>query len=96
MESRVAVLVQAIQHGQWRLTHQGIALSAAGALQDGQHRLTAILRSGIPVQLQVSILEEDVFDVIDTGRARGPRDVLAIAGHAHAQRLPAAIRLVQH
>lgn len=96
VESRVALLARAIQAGQWRLTHQGIAISDRGALEDGQHRLTAIARSGMTVPLQVSVMDEDVFDVIDTGRGRGPRDILAMAGLAHAQRLPPAIRLVGH
>ena len=96
VERRVATLVHAIQNGQWKLTHQGIAVTASGQLLDGQHRLAAIARAGQAVPMLVAVLDEDVFDVIDTGRARGPRDALALAGVTHAQRLPAAMRLVRH
>ncbi|WP_157509211.1 hypothetical protein [Luteipulveratus halotolerans] len=84
--SRVAALVHALESGQWRLTHQGIALAADGALLDGQHRLTAIVRTGVTVELQVSRMKDDVFDVIDTGRARGARRPASAAGVPGPQR----------
>lgn len=36
-----------MQLGAWKLTHQGILLGYEGAVIDGQHRLMAILKSGI-------------------------------------------------
>ncbi|WP_346008614.1 hypothetical protein [Janibacter terrae] len=93
---RVDLLAAAIRDAQWKLTHQGVALLPDGQLLDGQHRLLAIQQAGQTVPLMVTTLDEDVFDVIDTGRPRGPRDVLALAGITWAQRLPAAIRLVEH
>lgn len=95
-QRRVDDLVHAIKTGQWKLTHQGIALSRDGVLQDGQHRLMAISRAGIPVEIQVSEVDSEIFDVIDTGRARGPRDALALAGFEWYSSLPAPIRLVEH
>lgn len=96
VQRRVDDLVAAISGGDWRLTHQGIAVLPDGQILDGQHRLMAIVRSGKRVPIMVTQLDEDVFDVIDTGRARTPRDVLALAGIPWAQRIPSAVRLVEH
>lgn len=96
IQRRVDDLVGSINNGDWKLTHQGIAVLPDGQILDGQHRLMAIARADKPVTIMVTELDEDVFDVIDTGRARTPRDVLALAGIPWAQRVPAAIRLVEH
>lgn len=96
VKRRVDMLAQAIVDGQWKVTHQGVALLPDGELLDGQHRLMAVQQSGKSVKMMVTTLDENVFDVIDTGRPRSARDALALAGVTWAQRLPAAIRLVDH
>ena len=55
----VDILAKDIKAGEWRLTHQGIALSAPAddesvTLIDGQHRLLAIADAGVPVSILVS------------------------------------------
>jgi hypothetical protein len=40
--------------GNWLLTHQGICFDTSGRLVDGQHRLAAILESGVSVQMVVT------------------------------------------
>lgn len=40
--------------GKWRLTHQGLAFNCDGTLLDGQHRLAAIVQSGVTVQMLVA------------------------------------------
>lgn len=94
--SRVEDIKRWIRTGQWKLTHQGIAIGPDGAIEDGQHRLIAISEGDSAVQLMVTWLDETVFDVIDTMRPRSPRDTLALAGVTNANRLPAAVRLVTH
>jgi hypothetical protein len=90
---RVARLTHAIRDGQWQLTHQPIALDAAGRVIDGQHRLTAIAAAGIPVEVMVARdVDPAVFAVVDTGASRSPADVLRIAGILNATQLAAAIR----
>lgn len=88
-------LAHAIETGQWRLTHQAIALDASGVVLDGQHRLHAIVRAGIPVQVQIARdVPRATFDVIDTGTVRSPSDVLRIGGHTNVNILAATARLV--
>lgn len=94
-EQRVARLAKAIENGQWKVTHQGIALDDEGVLVDGQHRLHAIVRAGIPVELTVARgVEAETFDVIDTGVARTTAAALQIAGYVNTNILASAARLV--
>ena len=91
---RVDRWIHAIHSGQWKLTHQGIAVDAAGIVIDGQHRLTAIAEAGrtVPILL-ASEADPDTFDVIDTGLSRSPSQALQIAGYANSNQLAAASRM---
>lgn len=68
--------------GKWRDTHQNvIAFYKDGTLADGQHRLMAIVRSGVPVDMFVaSGLSQDDGGMIDQGRPRSVADALKIGG----------------
>lgn len=84
-----------IERGEFRYTHQGIAVDSNGVLQDGQHRATAIVRSGIAVEMQVSVgMPPENFDAIDNGLRRNFRDVVARLGIANAARVGSAARLL--
>lgn len=90
---RVTRFADIIRRGEWKLTHQGIALSPEGEVLDGQHRLAAIVESGITVEIPVSQGSFD-FDVIDTGKNRTAGDVLSIAGFLNTNQLAAALRMI--
>jgi hypothetical protein len=90
---RVLRLIRAIQAGQWRLTHQPVAIDRDGAIIDGQHRLTAIAGSGIDVPIMLARdVDPATFSVLDTGASRSPSDILKIAGHTTVNVLAAACR----
>lgn len=77
----VTQYVQDIQRGAWKPTGETIKFSTTGRLLDGQHRLAAIVESGVAVRMCVATgLENSAFDVIDTGRSRTGADVLVIEG----------------
>lgn len=77
----VAKLLQAIQNGEWRLTHQGIAFDWHGNLVDGQHRLIAIAKSGMTVPVSVTTnCDPSIFIACDIGTARTSGDVLSVNG----------------
>lgn len=83
-----------LTRGEWKLTHQGIAISDTGRLLDGQHRLAAIANTGISAPLLVtSGLPDDVFSVIDTGKTRSGSDALGIAGAKNCSVIACAIKL---
>ncbi|MFI2643966.1 hypothetical protein [Streptomyces sp. NPDC018610] len=92
-KNTVQQLAGQLQRGEWQLTHQGIAFDEDDVLIDGQHRLAAIVKSGIAVPLTVAHgVPRTAFTVMDTGRKRTGRDALALAGEANATHLAAALR----
>lgn len=70
-KSVVSSFVGIIKRGEWKLTHQGIAISEDGFLLDGQHRLHAVIESGTPVLMNVSTgVDSSTFEAIDGGIKR--------------------------
>lgn len=81
MGSKVESLASIITSGLWQVTHQGIAFGEGGTLYDGQHRLSAIVKSGISVRVAVTRgLLAPALHAIDLGTARKVEDVMAFAG----------------
>lgn len=93
--SVVSTLAGAYGRGEWKITHQGIALAKSGRLLDGQHRLTFIseLPDGHSVPVNVTTdMEEDSFEAIDIGVKRSMSDIYgASAGLVAAGRFVAKI-----
>ncbi len=91
----VRSFAEAMRRGDWVVTHQGIAFDINGVLVDGQHRLAAIIEADVPVELTVfTEVNEDTFDVLDTGKRRNAADVLAIEGEKSSTMLAAMVRTV--
>lgn len=68
-----------IERDNWRLTHQGIAFNVAGQLIDGQHRLSAIVESGIAVCMVVTRgVPDEAQHVMDDHIKRSVADCLTI------------------
>lgn len=62
----VTRLGRELRNGEWRFTHQGIAFGKGGGLIDGQHRLRAIVNTGVAaVSLVFRDLEESVQEACD-------------------------------
>lgn len=72
MPSLVTSYANIMRAGLWNLTHQGIAISENGELIDGQHRLMAVIESGVTIQCNLSkgVAGENVIDAIDRGQER--------------------------
>lgn len=67
----LAKLKSAILRGEFRMTHQPIAITSSGRLLDGAHRLTAVVETETPVWMRVCYDANDSdFAFVDTGRAR--------------------------
>ena len=72
----VNTLADIITRGEWQVTHQGIAFDENGILLDGQHRLSAIVKSGKPVLLHVTTgLHPEAFKAIDAHAKRSMGDL---------------------
>ncbi|MGS0546553.1 hypothetical protein ACU8WE_28970 [Pseudomonas parakoreensis] len=77
--AHVAKLEKTIRDGGWKMTGDPIRFSKGGSLLDGQHRLHAILQSGIAVTCVVMRgFDESIFDVLDSGKGRQKSDVLFV------------------
>ena len=82
--------------GKWLLTGEVIQFGTSGRLLNGQHRLLACIQSDTPFTTMVvrNIAEEDdVMDVIDTGKKRTFGGALTIHGERDANNLSGVINL---
>ena len=93
--SYVKQLAEIMRDGRWHLTSQGISFTRDGNLNDGQHRLSAIVASGKTIECRVTFGEDrQTFQVLDAGRGRSGGDVLHIAGYKYWNNLSAAARVL--
>jgi hypothetical protein len=70
-----------MKQGSWKNTHQGIAVDETGQIIDGQHRLTAIIESGISIMTTLSIYKGNVKTLLiplDRGKNRTVAEVSGI------------------
>jgi hypothetical protein len=96
-KANLVYLKSQLLSGHWLLTHQGIAISNNGVVLDGQHRLRAVLETGISVEMLVtSNVEESVFSVLDTGKRRDGSDVLSVNGASNTHTTSSAIKNYIH
>lgn len=81
--------------GFWHNDGAPIRFGKSGRLLDGQHRLHAVVRSGL-VQEFVVIRDVDdaAFTVMDTGKARTTADVLGSSGYDRAPALAGTAGLI--
>jgi hypothetical protein len=87
------MLVTALKAGDWRVNGDTIKFDEDGLLIDGQHRLQAIITSGLPVQTYVIRgLPRGSFDTLDIGKPRTPADTLSSLGYSQTIALAAAMR----
>lgn len=93
-EPRVSILARDMRAGRWEMTAETIKFNGDGTLLDGQHRLTAVVRSGCTVPMAVATnVPHKAQSVMDTGGRRSAADALSIAGEKNASLTAAAIRL---
>lgn len=77
--SNVKKIACAIREGRWQLNGDAIRISITGQLLDGQHRLQAIIETGIPcLSFIIEGLPDEVFTTIDQGAPRTLGHLLSI------------------
>jgi hypothetical protein len=76
---RRARYAQDMRDGAWLATGIPIILYKRGSdlrLEDGQHRLQAVIDSGATLPFTISVVNEPVRDVVDSGKARTIGDLI--------------------
>jgi hypothetical protein len=79
--------------GRWKEdTGEVIKISKKGIVLDGQHRLMAVVKSGVSINFHLAIdVEDSVFDVLDTGSLRNASDAFEIKGINQQSSIPSII-----
>jgi hypothetical protein len=78
---KIALYTADMKAGAWPVTGATIQFGRSGRLLDGQNRLQAIVDSGVSVRMLVVFdIDDDTFDVIDSGARRTASDILVIEG----------------
>lgn len=66
--------------GEWELTPECIAFGTKGQLKNGQHRLNAVIKAGVPVTFIVAYDVPDEITIFDRGVLRTAADILKMSG----------------
>ena len=94
-ERHVRRLVAALEDGRWRFNGESIKIARDGTLVDGQHRLVACVRTGIPIEtLVVHGVDPDAYTTIDIGAKRTTSDALSREGIKNASAVSGALRWI--
>lgn len=90
---RILALVDALTSREWRENGETIKFDEDGLLIDGQHRLQAIIQSGVNMKTYVMRdVPRGAFDTLDIGKPRTAADTLASLGYTQEHALAAALR----
>lgn len=83
--SRVRQMVRDMQAGNWLYNGKSILVSATNVLLDGQHRLTAVVESGVTIRsIVITGMPDDVMPTIDTNaQGRTTAQALVIAARTN-------------
>lgn len=93
---RVANYAADMRAGSWLLNGEGIKFNTRGEIDDGQHRLLAIIEADVPVQMLVVRGVENAQHTMDTGLNRQFSDVLKLQGEDAAVVKAAIARSIFH
>ena len=81
----VSYYASQMKNGQWMLNGEGIIFNDEGILVDGQHRLAAVMESGVNVEmLVVRNADKDSFTTVDCGISRKISDTFFVRGIPNA------------
>lgn len=88
----VSYYAKQMKDGQWMLNGEGIIFNEEGILVDGQHRLAAVVESGVNVEmLVVRNADKDSFATIDSGLSRKTSDIFFVKGIPNATSISSII-----
>ena len=83
-----------IKAGRWQLNGEPIVVGENGILKDGQHRLAAIAKAGVPVQMVIVRGVDDSVTVYDLGKNRTTEQIVTASGYEVNATIMAAANLL--
>lgn len=89
-------LAQDMVEGRWRNNGDPVRVAVDGLIEDGQHRMSAIVQSGIPIRMIVYFdFDAEAIDVrlLDTGKGRNLGTHLAAAGLPNSSLIASTVKL---
>lgn len=93
--SHIKKLASSMKNGKWRLNGETIIFSKCGRLIDGQHRLYAVIESGVTIKTDVRFgIDSDVMPTINEGKKRSAGDVYKMNGIPNYNTAAAAVKMV--
>jgi hypothetical protein len=96
IKTRIVIrYAQDMAAGRWKEeTGEVLKISKTGNILDGQHRLLAVVKSKESIYFHVATnVDDDVFDVLDTGSNRSASDAFFIKSVKHENVIPSIISL---
>jgi SepF-like predicted cell division protein (DUF552 family) len=94
-DSKVGQFADDMEHGRWQYNGENVIIAKTGELNDGQHRLSAIIKSGISVPMNISFgVSRSTRYTVDAGMARNAGDQLQIQGFAYARQTASIARVL--
>lgn len=77
---KVADYAEDMTAGRWQLNSEAISFNVDGQLVDGQHRLKAVIKAGVPVDMYVTYDVPNESVIFNRGRSRSIANVLQMKG----------------
>lgn len=96
MGTYVDRLAGAMSRGEWVFNGEPIQFDESGNLINGQHRLSAIVKSGVTLHMLVirGLVKRKAQESLDSGRSRSLADRLRLRGVSNAEHIAAGIKLL--
>lgn len=70
-----------MREGKWKLNGEAISFDNDGILINGQHRLSAVVKAGVPVPFViVRGVDPSAFTTYDSGKNRTAKDIFSMSG----------------
>jgi len=94
-QRKVNEYAEQMRKGIWKLNGETIKVTEDNTLLDGQHRLLACIKAGVPFDtFFVTVKDNTAFDTIDIGKKRTGSDTMAVLGEKNYAVLSTTLNLL--
>lgn len=93
--SKLNEYIEALKKGHWKENGESLIIDINGKVKDGQHRLEAVVKSGIGYSaVLVTDVKTDVMHTIDTGKNRSLADMLKLNGFKSSSAVASVVKMI--